>query len=173
MQIQNAIGLKTISWDSEKKQFISPARPDFTWSHEGLQIAKCTVFPKHDAPVDICSCGLYATFLWNIAKNYDRRYLNVMLLVEAGGRTVLHEYGFRSQQMRFIGAIKQGESLFDLAAYQAADFYELPIFDRTTALIIMDIQNVHLMDWYQPVHLSRQQAVKLWRMENEITTKAN
>lgn len=167
MTIQNPLALKTISWDTQKQKFISPARPDFIWNQDGLAEAQCTKF-THAPPDEFCTCGIYATFDWGIAKNYDRRYLNVMLLVEAGGKTILHDYGFRAEQIRFIGAIRQDEPVYRLATMQAADFYNIPIMEKSTALAIMDIQNCHILDWYQPVHLQRQQAINLWKMKNTV-----
>ena len=169
MKIQNVLGLKTISWDTEKQKFISPARPNFIWTQDGLAEAKC-ILDKHNPPDEFCTCGIYATFDWSIAKGYDRRFLNVMFLVEAGGKTILHDYGFRSEQLRFVLAIRQNNPIYRLATMQAADFYSLPIVDKDTALTIMDIQNVHLLNWYDPVQLGRQQAINLWRMKNEYNS---
>lgn len=169
MIIQNVLALKTISWDSHGHKFISPSRSDFIWDQNGLATAYCSDH-THMPPGEFCSCGIYATFSWKIAKLYDRRYLNVMLVVEAGGKTILHEYGFRSEQLRFVAAIRQEDPVFKLATMQAADYYNIPIVNKYTGLSIMDMQNVHLLHWYEPVYLERKQAIKLWRLKNEYST---
>ena len=174
MNINNAVALKMISWDSTKGEFISPARPDFIWGDEGIKSAECHKNPNHEPPQENCTCGIYATYDLIIAEEYQRRELNVLMLVESGGKTIIYTKGWRSQQLRFIAVInfmpKENPLYFksQLACNQASDYYQLPIINLKTGLTVMDIFNTHLLSYYQPVSTTREIALDLWRQSNEL-----
>lgn len=170
MNINNVLGLKMISWDSVKGEFISPARPDFTWDDQGIKSAKCTKDPRHKPPEANCTCGIYATYKLEIAEDYQRRILNVLMLVEAGGKTAIYTEGWRSEQLRFLAVIdfNPNDRQLHLAANQAADYYGLQILPLDASLIIMDIFNTHLLPYYESKCIPRKTALALWRNYNEI-----
>jgi hypothetical protein len=151
-QIENILGLKALAWDYERRQFISPARPDFVWSPGGLQASVCANGYKHSVPDRNCTCGLYASYDIHIIDEYTGTSpVSPIFLVEPSGHTIIHEYGFRSAEMTIQmvavpGDRKQG-TLY-LAAQQAADYFQIDVVPMEQMLIMMDIFNTFQMSYY-------------------------
>jgi hypothetical protein len=158
--IKNVLGLKALAWNYDTKEFISPARPEFTWSPGGLQACGCARDCKGEYPEWDCSCGLYASYLLDIINDYtDTSPISPIFLVEASGKTIIHELGWRSKEMMIHAVcnsqVFSGLSIdrphFDAATAQAADYFQVPIFDMDTMLVMMDLFNTVKLEYYKPV----------------------
>lgn len=167
-QLEGELSLKAIAWDFDQNKFVSPSRKQFVWRDDGLESAECVKGCKdEDIPGDNCTCGLYSTFRWNIIqKGYTKESLiSPVLLVEAVGKTQLHDDGTRSYQQAMRAVIATwGDRLIESvtgepirlvwgeyaearmrgAAHQAADYFHVPVLDMEVATVVMDLWNIHL-----------------------------
>lgn len=150
-EITNPVALKSIAWSATTKKFVSPAIQDFVWENDRIMTAKCKYDPRHNPPEPTCSCGMYATYDFDIAKIYNRiSKLNILLLVEACGKTVMHELGFRSEEMRAVAAIDANTLSYPtLAAYQASDFFGIPLLPFQAAIRVMNTMNCYSLPYYR------------------------
>jgi hypothetical protein len=158
--IKNVLGLKALAWDYKNEQFISPARPDFTWSPGGLQSCGCSRNCGGEYPEWDCTCGLYASYILDIVNDYtDTSPISPIFLVEASGKTVIHELGWRSREMTIHGVcnpeVFTGLSIdrphFSAATAQAADYFQVPVFPLETIQVMMDLFNCVKLEYYVPV----------------------
>jgi len=180
-QLQNELSLKAIAWDFKKRMFVSPSSTEFEWSPDGLEAADCDKGCKKDEPDkdsmdkltydlamkntipgDWCSCGIYSTFRWSIVEGYvSASPISAVMLTEAVGKTLIYRDGMKTYQLAIRAVIKPTfthyvgrDNLMIGAAYQAADYFQVPIVDKKTALVVMDLWNIFLnddhKDWYQP-----------------------
>lgn len=151
--ISYLVGLKALAWDLEQTTFVSPARPQFTWSPGGLQMCTC---PKcGDEPHSLCTCGLYATFDLSIALEYiGYSPISPIFLVEASGITHVYSDGFRSQELS-IHAVAPNDSqssVAKLATSQASNYFQVPLVnDVNSMILLMELFNKkNLGDDYRP-----------------------
>jgi hypothetical protein len=166
-QLEGELSLKAIAWDFDQGKFVSPSYSGFVWERDGIESAECNKGCEDiDIPGDDCTCGLYSTFRWNIiAKGYTAKsQISPVVLVEAIGKTVLHDDGIRSYQQGIRAVIntwrgKQLEkyggfksiysagnlvSAVQASAHQASDYFQIPILDFDVATVVMDLWNIHL-----------------------------
>ena len=151
--ITNILGLKALAWDYNKGIFISPARPDFVWSPGGLQASVCGRGYNHKAPDPECSCGLYAAYTLDIIDDYTGKSpISPIFLVEASGRTIIHDFGWRSAEMsiHLVAIPPGGEGTLKLAAYQAADYFGINVVPLDTMILVMDFFNTAQIEYYEP-----------------------
>jgi len=145
--VKNTLGLKALAWDYRKGIFVSPARPEFVWSPGGLQASTCGRGYDHKVPELTCTCGLYASYNINIINEYtDTSPISPIFLVEASGRSIRHEYGFRSAEMtiRMVALPTASEGVLKLAAYQAADYFKVELRPLADLTLLMDLHNMYL-----------------------------
>ena len=152
-EITNPLALKSIGWNPTRHKFVSPSVQGFTWSNDHLEAAECPVDKEHKPPEGNCSCGLYATYdLW-LAKAYniEESFLNVMLLVEASGKTCMHELGYRTEEMRIVAALLMNnrDNYPNIAAHQAADYFSVPILSVIAGVRVMNTMNAVILPYYQ------------------------
>lgn len=166
-QLTGELSLKAVAWDFEQCVFVSPSRKEFIWRDDGLEAAECDSCDNEDIPGDDCTCGLYSTFRWGIiSKGYTTQsQISPVMLVEAVGKTQLYTDGIRSYQQAIRAVIstwdrpymesvtgKQIQMLWGTnaeakmrgAAYQAADYFRVPVLDPKVATVVMDLWNIHL-----------------------------
>lgn len=165
--ITNVLALKALAWNYGEGTFISPSHKDFVWSRAGLQAAECP--EGHPVPDENHTCGLYASYLLDIINNYTgQSAISPIFLVEASGRIAMHEFGFRSEEMtiRMVGMNDHAQGVYRLAAHQAADYFQVEVHPLEDLILLMDLHNVQLLSYYQPVspalqHLTRNQILML------------
>jgi len=135
------VGLKALAWDIEGMKFISPARPDFVWSPGGLQMSACSKCGNE--PRENCTCGLYATFLLDVAMEYIHQSpISPIFLVE--GSDVIHLYseGFRASELTIHCVAPNADTpQAKLAASQASDYFQIPIATTENLMLLMDLTN--------------------------------
>lgn len=163
--LQHELALKAIAWDCKKRRFVSPSWSDFVWEQLGLATATCYKnekpyqYQNHEVPDEDCSCGMYCSFKRRVVNSYMGNTVSVLCLVEAYGKTILYhgaDAGFISKQMliRHIINKKDASTIEKMAAFQAAEYFDVTRLDEETALISMDLWNMRLNDdweaWYQP-----------------------
>lgn len=154
-QIENILGLKALAWDYQTRTFVSPARPDFIWSRAGLQVAGCEA---RGCKIDIipnpeCSCGMYAAYDIDIINEYtDTSPISPIFLVEASGKTVIHEEGWRSKEMtiHMVTVPEDATPRLHLIAAQAADYFQVPVYSLEVVTLVMDLQNIIQLPYYVP-----------------------
>lgn len=171
--LENVLGLKALAWDYEQGCFVSPQQNKFTWSRGGLVQGTCSKNSSHKYPEENCICGLYATFSKNILYEYlYRSPLSPVFLVEASGITIIHENGYRSEEMTIKGVSPVdtetvGIATANLAAWQASEYFGLgkPI-SIDVAFRVMDLWNKAHLKWYEGVtdevmNMPRQKVLEL------------
>jgi len=178
-QLENELALKAVAWDFEQHAFVSPSKKEFVWNPDGLEAAVChkceSAMPvdmkylpelsPNMVPGDNCSCGIYSTFRWSIVEGYvSASPISAVMLTEAVGKTIIYMDGMRTYQLAIRAVIKPvfthyvgRDNLIIGAAYQAADYFQVPVIDTKTAFVVMDLWNIFLNDdwheWYRPESL--------------------
>jgi hypothetical protein len=155
--LEHELGLKAITWVPERNRFESMADNDFIWEEDGLVNTGCRTFKtvkwlggivaEHN--MERCFCGIYATFRKGILMSYqgmDAR--RPVILIEASGKTILYEDGFRAEQAAVRAIVQFGAPMPVL--WQARDYFKVPIIELSMALSAMDIWNWFLNTWYKP-----------------------
>lgn len=160
-QLKYELFLKAVAWDFKQQCFVSPSRSEFTWSKDGLVAGEC----PHGCPPGVvqteCVCGIWSTYDWKYVLSYTRRStLSVVMLCETSGEGLIYPDGktARSAQLTVkavINSPKIGRTRFYRpAAYQAADYFSVPVIEETTALTILDLWMAILhhdwREWYTP-----------------------
>lgn len=143
--LENVLGLKALAWDYHKRTFVSPACRDFVWTQGGLTASKCGLGKNHKVPDWDCTCGLYAVFDISIAEEYiNGSPISPIFMVEASGVTIIHDFGYRSEEMTVRWVLKPTiqDTILEMASFQAADYFDVEMIDTATAILIMDIWNV-------------------------------
>jgi hypothetical protein len=149
--IEYELGLKALAWDYSQGQFISPARPEFTWDKGGLKVAGCAHGYGHEAPDWDCTCGLFCAWDLNVVYEYIHRSpVSPVFLCEASGKTIIHDMGWRAEELSIIAVMGSFQSsvIEKLAAHQASDYFQVPVLDKPAVVFLMDIVNMVLVEHY-------------------------
>lgn len=97
-----------------------------------------------DVPKKECTCGLYATFKFNVAMEYTHQsIISPIFLVEASGTTHIYTEGFRSEELTIHAVSPIDDSaIAKLCASQAADYFGIKIVpDYRLLWFYMDVLN--------------------------------
>ena len=136
--------MKALAWRFSQGKFDSPTYSHFFWDKEGLTSAECSRCGD-DLPGLDCSCGLYATFRWSVVTDYTfNSEISPIILFEVSGKTQFYEEGVRAKQLAPFAVITtQGQSEFNhMADLQAADYFSIPVIQKSTAIALMDLWNI-------------------------------
>lgn len=153
--------MKALAWRFDKGKFDSPSYSDFYWDKEGLTSAACSTC-KDDLPGLECSCGLYATFRWDVVRGYTHNSsISPIILFEVSGKTQFYEEGVRAKQLApFAVILEQGVTeILHMAGLQAADYFDVPTIPKSTAITVMDLWNI---TWFV-AHQGAPYEIPYWR----------
>jgi hypothetical protein len=148
------LGLKALSWNNNIGQFVSPAshwkdapiglsQDKFIW---GL-VMKAYCENGHDPddiPHDNCRCGLYCAYSMRIIEQYmGYSPISPIFLVEGSSNFQPYEWGYISgeMQIRAVALTEYANGIGKAAAYQAVDWYGIPLLDIESMTILMDLHN--------------------------------
>ncbi len=153
----------------------SPLFGSVQWDSR-IQQAKCRNIFIHDimksahpAPTNDCVCGFYANWtLADMIESANSDQANAILgysflgigLVEAFGRVILHERGFRAEYMQIVGFLRETakiggeETLLDIGK----KLFGFPILTVPTRKMVLD------RDWDYGTRCTRAIGVRLFNL---------
>lgn len=158
------LGVKVLLWDPKLPFPTSPIlgvawRSASVWAKCECGSPSRRTDPQHNAPSEDCNCGVHALsamwmlqyYIYSVVPESVRRNPQhlFVVLVEASGKVILHETGWRAEAADIIGVCSFPQELPDRTTfhltYKAASYFNVPIlnFSDVSNVLLWSYRNCH------------------------------